>query len=94
MSWYSDIPPYYVVLHPVGAVLFCYALVRSMVLTLVRGGVEWRGTLYSLDELRELSARGATVDLALGMLKKSIKQICRGLKPAREDNNKLLVRRG
>ena len=52
MSWYSDIPPYYVLLHPVGAVLFCYALVRSMILTLARGGVEWRGTRYSLGELR------------------------------------------
>jgi glycosyltransferase involved in cell wall biosynthesis len=52
MSWYSDIPMYYVVLHPVGALLFCYALIRSMVLTLARGGVEWRGTVYSVAELR------------------------------------------
>ena len=52
MSWYSDIPAYYVLLHPMGALLFCYALVRSMALTLVRGGVEWRGTRYSLRELR------------------------------------------
>jgi hypothetical protein len=52
MSWYSDIPPYYVLLHPVGALLFCYALARSMVLTLARCGVEWRGTRYSLGELR------------------------------------------
>jgi len=29
-----------------------YALVRSMVVTLARGGVEWRGTRYSLEELR------------------------------------------
>jgi glycosyltransferase involved in cell wall biosynthesis len=52
MSWYSDIRPLYVLLHPIGALLFCYALVRSMVLTLSRGGVEWRGTHYSLIELR------------------------------------------
>ncbi len=52
MSWYSDIPAYYVLLHPIGALLFCYALVRSMALTLVRGGVEWRGTRYPLGELR------------------------------------------
>jgi len=52
MSWYSDVRPWSVVLHPVGAILFCYALVRSTVLTLRRGGVEWRGTFYSLDELR------------------------------------------
>ena len=52
MSWYSDISPLYAVLHPIGALLFCYALVRSAVLTLARGGVEWRGTRYSLAELR------------------------------------------
>ena len=32
--------------------VFLYALVRSMVLTLRRNGVVWRGTLYPLDELR------------------------------------------
>jgi glycosyltransferase involved in cell wall biosynthesis len=53
MSWYSDIPPGYAVLHPIGAVLFCYALLRSTVLTLRQGGVAWRGTLYPLSELRK-----------------------------------------
>ncbi len=52
MSWYSEISPVYVALHPIGALLFCYALVRSAVLTLARGGVDWRGTRYSLAELR------------------------------------------
>jgi glycosyltransferase involved in cell wall biosynthesis len=52
MSWYSEIPAYYGVLHPFGALLFCYALMRSMVLTLARGGVEWRGTSYPIAELR------------------------------------------
>jgi hypothetical protein len=28
-------------------------MARSTVLTLVRGGVVWRGTFYSLNELRE-----------------------------------------
>ncbi len=56
MSWHSDISPVYVVLHPIGAVVFCYALARSAVLTLARGGVEWRGTFYSLDELREFES--------------------------------------
>ena len=55
MSWRSDISPLYVLLHPVGTVLFCYAIVRSVVLTLVRGGVVWRGTWYSLAELRKFS---------------------------------------
>jgi cellulose synthase/poly-beta-1,6-N-acetylglucosamine synthase-like glycosyltransferase len=52
MSWESDIPAYYFVLHPVGAALFVYIMLRSMVLTLGRGGVVWRGTFYSLEELR------------------------------------------
>lgn len=52
MSWESDIPAYYFVLHPVGTALFVYIMLRSMTLTLIRGGVEWRGTFYSFDELR------------------------------------------
>ncbi len=39
--------------HPLGALIFCYMMVRSMVVTLQRGGVEWRGTFYPLDELRK-----------------------------------------
>jgi len=52
MSWESDIPAYYFVLHPIGAALFVYIMLRSMALTLARGGVVWRGTFYSLEELR------------------------------------------
>jgi|HubBroStandDraft_6_1064221.scaffolds.fasta_scaffold02215_7 cellulose synthase/poly-beta-1,6-N-acetylglucosamine synthase-like glycosyltransferase len=52
MSWESDIPAYYFVLHPLGTALFVYIMLRSMTLTLIRGGVEWRGTFYALDELR------------------------------------------
>jgi glycosyltransferase involved in cell wall biosynthesis len=53
MSWESDIPAYYFVLHPVGAALFIYIMLRSMLLTLARDGVVWRGTFYPLDELRK-----------------------------------------
>jgi len=53
MSWESDIPAYYFVLHPVGTTLFIYIMLRSMTLTLARGGVMWRGTFYSLEELRK-----------------------------------------
>jgi len=53
MSWESDIPAYYFVLHPVGATLFVYIMLRSMILTLARGGVVWRGTFYSLEALRK-----------------------------------------
>lgn len=49
----TRISPVCLVFFPVGALLFLYTLLRSMVLTLWRGGVLWRGTLYPLAELRE-----------------------------------------
>jgi glycosyltransferase involved in cell wall biosynthesis len=39
------------------ATVVLYALLRSMVLALVRNGVEWRGTRYPLDELRRSAGR-------------------------------------
>lgn len=39
-------------LHPLAAALFTWAFVRSAILTTRRGGVEWRGTFYSIEELR------------------------------------------
>jgi glycosyltransferase involved in cell wall biosynthesis len=53
MSRRSDISPLFVLLHPIGTLLFGYAVVRSVVVTLARGGVVWRGTWYSLRELRQ-----------------------------------------
>ena len=53
MSTKSDVPPYYFVLHPVSTLLFLYAMLRSMILTLRQGGVIWRGTKYSLAELKK-----------------------------------------
>jgi len=38
---------------PIPACLLLYTVLRSMVLTLLRGGVIWRGTLYPLRELRK-----------------------------------------
>jgi glycosyltransferase involved in cell wall biosynthesis len=52
MSWTSAVPAYYFLLHPVSTTVFVYIMLRSMVLTLARGGVVWRGTFYPLDELR------------------------------------------
>lgn len=49
----SGISARYVLLSPFAAVLMVYALLRSMVTTLRQGGVIWRGTFYSLDELRK-----------------------------------------
>jgi GT2 family glycosyltransferase len=49
---------------PIGAVFFapatailCFGVARSMVLTLVRKGVTWRGTHYQLIELRRNAVR-------------------------------------
>ncbi len=48
----TRVPPAYVLVFPLAAGLFLFAVLRSMVLALARGGVVWRGTLYSLKELR------------------------------------------
>jgi len=46
------VSPLYALTHPVGAVVFCYMLLRSTVVTLWQGGVTWRGTFYPLEELK------------------------------------------
>ena len=48
----ARVSPLYALTHPIGAILFSYMLLRSTVVTLWRGGVEWRGTFYPLEELR------------------------------------------
>ena len=52
MSLFSDVRPWYVLLHPFGTLLFIYTMLRSMFFALRNRGVEWRGTVYPLDELR------------------------------------------
>jgi glycosyltransferase involved in cell wall biosynthesis len=53
MSRRSSIAPYYFVLHPVSSILFVYTLFHSMLLTLRKKGVVWRGTFYPLNELKK-----------------------------------------
>jgi glycosyltransferase involved in cell wall biosynthesis len=53
----TRVSPWYVLVYPLAAGLFLFAHVRSVVLALWRGGVLWRGTLYSLKELRAHAGR-------------------------------------
>jgi len=52
----SHISPWYAVLFPVSAVLIVCSMLRSMVVTLVDGGVTWRGTFYPITDLRNKSS--------------------------------------
>jgi GT2 family glycosyltransferase len=45
--------PLYALTFPLGAALLSYTLLRSMVVTLWRGGVLWRDTFYPLKDLRK-----------------------------------------
>jgi len=53
----TRVSPWYVLVYPFAAGLFLFAHVRSVVLALWRGGILWRGTLYSLKELRAHAGR-------------------------------------
>jgi glycosyltransferase involved in cell wall biosynthesis len=46
------VSPLYALTHPLGALLFCYMLLRSTVVTLKQGGIIWRGTFYPLEDLK------------------------------------------
>lgn len=56
MSPRTGLTAWNALLAPFAASLFIYALLRSMVVTLVQGGVNWRGTFYPLRTLRENAA--------------------------------------
>jgi glycosyltransferase involved in cell wall biosynthesis len=54
---YHHFSAWQMVTFPVASVLLLYAMLRSMVLAQWRGGITWRGTFYSLGELRERAGR-------------------------------------
>jgi hypothetical protein len=48
----AGVSPWLAVFFAPAAAIVLFASLRSMVLALMRNGVDWRGTRYSLDELR------------------------------------------
>jgi len=44
--------PAYGLTFPLGALVICWMLLRSTVVTLWQGGVTWRGTFYPIEELK------------------------------------------
>ena len=52
MSKRSGVGAVYFLLHPVATALLMYTILLSAIVTTWRGGVVWRGTKYSLEELR------------------------------------------
>ncbi len=46
------ISPLYALTYPIGVAIFIWMLLRSTIVTLHKGGIEWRGTFYPLDELK------------------------------------------
>lgn len=53
LSKFIDISRSYVIFHPISALLYLGAVINSTVKTLNRGGIEWRGIVYSLKELKK-----------------------------------------
>jgi glycosyltransferase involved in cell wall biosynthesis len=58
MSWNTPIWPQYFFLHPISTGMLIYTMMVSMVTTLRNDGVIWRGTHYSLAELRRGLVKG------------------------------------
>jgi glycosyltransferase involved in cell wall biosynthesis len=54
----TEAPPWLAVLYAPATLVVLFALLRSMFLALVRQGIDWRGTRYSLSELRRNAGRG------------------------------------
>lgn len=51
----TRVPAWYAISFAPAVLLVTWAFLRSMLLALTRGGILWRGTLYSLAELRRAS---------------------------------------
>lgn len=51
-------PPWLAILYAPATLVVMYALLRSMTLALVRRGIDWRGTRYSIKEIRRNAGPG------------------------------------
>jgi len=48
---------WYVFTQPIAALMFVYTLLNSAVSSVIHGGVLWRGTTYSLNEIQAVAAQ-------------------------------------
>lgn len=53
LECFNGVPAAYFLTFPIAAALLIYSLLRSVLVTLFRGGIRWRGTFYPLSELRK-----------------------------------------
>jgi hypothetical protein len=53
----TQVSPWLAVFFAPATAILLFALARSMILALKRGGVDWRGTRYPLDEVRRNAGR-------------------------------------
>lgn len=53
LTKYIDTSRCYVMFHPISALVYIGIVINSTVKTLSRGGIDWRGTFYSLEELKK-----------------------------------------
>ncbi len=51
-AYFQNMSPLYGLGFPIATVAFLYILWKATLRTLIRGGIEWRGTFYPLDQLR------------------------------------------
>ncbi|WP_345788127.1 hypothetical protein [Desulfitobacterium hafniense] len=50
---YLEVSLKHVLIHPISSSLYIWAILNSMIKILSRGGLEWRGTFYPLEELKK-----------------------------------------
>lgn len=54
----TQVSPWMAIFFASATLIVIFSFLRSMILALVRNGVEWRGILYALEDLRRNAGRG------------------------------------